>query len=193
MATYVKGNAVANATSYELLEKTDGTYTSLAEASEINFEVSALNLASGDHTLVVKAKANGYVDSDYSNEVVYSVAGESGGDTGDDSGNGTSGVLDLSAGTLMSNKTLASETYTTTDSSSGYFTVMEVPAEPNTTYNIESGVLRRTWYVDSSKAGISSVNLKTEKTFTTLENTAYISFTCATSDCSYDDIVIKKA
>lgn len=75
MATYVKGNAVANATGYELLEKTNGAYTSLAEASEINFEVSALNLASGDHTLVVKAKADGYVDSDYSNEVVYSVEG----------------------------------------------------------------------------------------------------------------------
>lgn len=27
--------------------------------------------AAGDHTLVVKAKADGYEDSDYSNEVVY--------------------------------------------------------------------------------------------------------------------------
>lgn len=75
MATYIKGDAVANATSYELFEKaSDGTYTSLATAAEINFEVSALGLGSGDHTLVVKAHADGYDSSAYSNEVVYSVA-----------------------------------------------------------------------------------------------------------------------
>lgn len=74
MSTYVKGDAVANATSYELLEKTaEGAYTSLAEASEINFELDALSLEAGDHTLVVKAKADGYEDSDASNEVVYTV------------------------------------------------------------------------------------------------------------------------
>lgn len=73
MATYVKGNAVANATSYELFENVGGTYNKLATATEINFEVSALGLESGDHTLVVKAKADGYEDSDYSNEVVYKV------------------------------------------------------------------------------------------------------------------------
>ena len=72
MSVYVKGNAVANATSYELMEKTSGgVYNSLAEANEINFDVSAMNLAAGDHTLVVKAKADGYEDSDVSNEVVY--------------------------------------------------------------------------------------------------------------------------
>lgn len=47
------------------------TYESRATASEINFDVSALGLAAGDHTFVVKAKADGYTDSDYSNEVVY--------------------------------------------------------------------------------------------------------------------------
>lgn len=78
MSTYVKGDAVTNATSYELLEKTaEGAYTSLAEASEINFELDALSLEAGDHTLVVKAKADGYEDSDASNEVVYTV-GEGG-------------------------------------------------------------------------------------------------------------------
>lgn len=71
MATFVKGDAVPNATSYELFENVDGTYTSLATASEINFEVSAMGLAEGLHYLVVKAKAEGYSDSDYSNEVVY--------------------------------------------------------------------------------------------------------------------------
>lgn len=73
MATYVKGDAVANATSYELFENVNGEYNSLATANEINFDVSALGLAGGDHSLVVKAKADGYEDSEYSNAVVYSV------------------------------------------------------------------------------------------------------------------------
>lgn len=73
MATYVKGSAVTNATSYELFEKVGETYNSLATDDEINFEVSALPLSEGDHTLVVKAHADGYESSDYSNEVSYSV------------------------------------------------------------------------------------------------------------------------
>lgn len=72
MASYIKGDAVANATSYELAEKlSSGGYNKLAENSEINFNVSGLGLSVGDHTLVVKAKATGYEDSDYSNEVKY--------------------------------------------------------------------------------------------------------------------------
>ena len=47
------------------------TYNSLATDAEINFDVSALGLAAGNHTFVVKAKADGYTDSDYSNEVTY--------------------------------------------------------------------------------------------------------------------------
>lgn len=77
MATYLKGNSVANATSYELFEKkSDGKYTSLDTASAINFEVSALGLEAGDHVLVVKAKADGYTASNYSNEVTYTAEGE---------------------------------------------------------------------------------------------------------------------
>lgn len=71
MASYIKGDAVANATSYELAEKTASGYNKLAENSEINFNVSSLGLSVGAHTLVVKAKATGYEDSDYSNEVTY--------------------------------------------------------------------------------------------------------------------------
>lgn len=74
MAAYVRGNMVTNATSYELLELTDGVYTSVASANEINFEVSALGLTPGDHVFVVKAKADGYIDSEYSNEVIYTVS-----------------------------------------------------------------------------------------------------------------------
>ncbi len=51
----------------------NATYTSKGTASSINFEVSALGLSSGDHTFVVKAKGSGYTDSDYSNEVTYTV------------------------------------------------------------------------------------------------------------------------
>ena len=47
------------------------TYNILVTGEEINFEVSALGLATGDHILMVKAKADGYEDSDYSNEVAY--------------------------------------------------------------------------------------------------------------------------
>lgn len=46
---------------------------SLTTSNEINFNVSALGLATGDHTFVVKAKADGYEDSDYSNKVTYTV------------------------------------------------------------------------------------------------------------------------
>ena len=73
MASYIKGNPVANATSYELFEKSGSIYTSLKTGSEINFNLDELTLAGGNHTLVVKAKADGYEDSDYSNEVVYFV------------------------------------------------------------------------------------------------------------------------
>lgn len=102
MATYVKGNAVANATSYELFEKnTEGAYLPLAEAEEINFMLEDLRLAAGDHTLVVVAKADGYDDSNYSNEVVYSVP-ESGDDAGNDNGDAYWITEKLSGGTIGS-------------------------------------------------------------------------------------------
>lgn len=76
MASYIKPAKTpdANATSFELLEKTaGGEYLPLADASEINFALEDMRLAEGDHTLVVVAKADGYLNSDYSNEVVYTV------------------------------------------------------------------------------------------------------------------------
>lgn len=85
MATYVKGDEVTKTTdgtavtknvSYELFEKVGEAYNSLSTAANINFEVSAMEFEPGDHTLVVKAKADGYEDSDYSNEVVYTAVEE---------------------------------------------------------------------------------------------------------------------
>lgn len=71
MSKYIKGDAVANATSYELHEKVGSNYNLLDTKNEIDFELDGLALDSGVHTLVVKAKADGYEDSDYSNEVTY--------------------------------------------------------------------------------------------------------------------------
>ena len=72
MATFIKGNAIENATNYVLMEKkANGVYNSLAENNELNFELSTLGLAPGEHTLVVKAKAHFYENSNPSNEVVY--------------------------------------------------------------------------------------------------------------------------
>lgn len=83
MATHVKGNTVANATSYELAEKSGETYSTLKTKSELDFDLSELSFSDGDHTLVVRAKADGYTTSDWSNELTYTV-GESGDDGGDD-------------------------------------------------------------------------------------------------------------
>lgn len=75
MATYVKGGMVANATNYKLLEKiAEEDYVLLAENNLINFDLSRINFEVGEHTLVVKATAEGYEDSEYSNEVVYVVS-----------------------------------------------------------------------------------------------------------------------
>lgn len=74
MATYIKGDPIANATSYEIFEKKNDTYTSLDTAAEINFKVESLGLVnSGDHVFAVKAKAEGFEDSDYSNEVTVNI------------------------------------------------------------------------------------------------------------------------
>ena len=50
------------------------TYETRATASDINFDVSETVADGGSHTFVVKAKADGYIDSDYSNEVTYPVS-----------------------------------------------------------------------------------------------------------------------
>lgn len=73
MAKHIRGAAVPNATSYELFEKISGNYSSLRTASSLDFNLDSLNLASGAHTFAVKAKAEGYIDSEYSNELVYTI------------------------------------------------------------------------------------------------------------------------
>ena len=75
MAKYIKGNPVPNATYYELHKKEAGGSTPLATKNEINFNLDELNLSAGVYTLAVKAKADGYEDSDFSNEVTYNVKG----------------------------------------------------------------------------------------------------------------------
>ena len=109
MATYVKGDAVANATSYELFENVNGEYNSLATANAINFEVSALGLEAGEHKLVVKAKADGYEDSNYSNEVVYNIEESQGEDT--------NAVFDFDFATNTINDYALSDIFTVPDGS----------------------------------------------------------------------------
>lgn len=100
MANYIKGDGVANATSYELAEKKETEYTVLATESQIDFDLSKISLTAGSHVLVVRAKADGYEKSDWSNEVTYTV----GEDQGDDSGGSETPTLsiDIEEGSLGS-------------------------------------------------------------------------------------------
>ena len=67
----ITGANVADATAYELYEKVDTTYTLKTTGSSINFDLETLGLSLGEHIFVVRATANGYTPSDYSNEVTY--------------------------------------------------------------------------------------------------------------------------
>lgn len=69
---YASLDVAVTAKKYEV-SNTEVSYNLLAAATAIDFEVSALGLGAGDHVLVVKAKAAGYTDSSYSNEVTYTV------------------------------------------------------------------------------------------------------------------------
>lgn len=73
MATYIRGNAVENATSYELYKKVGEEYIKLDTQDSINFNLDELNLEPGDYMLTIKAKAVGYDDSEHSNEIFYRV------------------------------------------------------------------------------------------------------------------------
>ena len=74
MATYIKGTPVENATAYELYQKIGDSYTKIAEQAGLEFNLDELISEPGDYTLFVKAKADGYEDSDYSNEIFYKVS-----------------------------------------------------------------------------------------------------------------------
>lgn len=70
---------VANATSYDVY--VDGTMkTNVASApNTTTVDLSTLSdIADGSHTVKVKAKANGYIDSEFSNEVSYTKAASQG-------------------------------------------------------------------------------------------------------------------
>ena len=187
MPTYVRGNAVANATSYELLEKTaDGTLVSKAEAGEINFEVSALGLTPGNHTFVVKAKADGWVDSEPSNPVTFNVAAESSA---------------IDAAYLHENtvydyvSTTTPVTYTLKeDTNKAYFCYDLVPVKANTEYRLQYG--RAGFFIDANNVVIGQrVNFTsgyTDWTFTTPENCAYISASFKYEEVYPTDVVLEK-
>jgi hypothetical protein len=70
----IKGSAIPGATSYALYEKKNSLYNMLAVSDAINFNLGKFNLSEGTHKLVIRARAEDYEVSDYSNEVSYSVA-----------------------------------------------------------------------------------------------------------------------
>lgn len=70
----IKGSAVPGATSYALYEKKNSLYNMLAVSDAINFNLGKFNLSEGTHKLVIRARAEDYEVSDYSNEVSYKVA-----------------------------------------------------------------------------------------------------------------------
>lgn len=52
------------------------TYTLKATNTECRFDTDELSLSKGKHYFVVKAKAEGFIDSPYSNEVTINVSGD---------------------------------------------------------------------------------------------------------------------
>lgn len=83
MAYYIQGNGVANATSNTLYKKTysyDNIKGTIAEdrsvtGNNIKFNLKNSNLTDGIYSFLVKAKADGYTDSDYSNLISVVVDG----------------------------------------------------------------------------------------------------------------------
>ena len=69
----ITGDPVPNATGYELYERTGNVFMLKARSSTLEFDLTTLNLSSGDHYFVVIATAPGYEESKESNEVVYTV------------------------------------------------------------------------------------------------------------------------
>lgn len=72
----IQGSAIPGATSYALYEKKNNLYNMLAVSDAIDFNLGKLNLSGGTHSLVIRARAEDYEVSDYSNEVSYSVAAD---------------------------------------------------------------------------------------------------------------------
>ena len=185
MATYVRGDAVANATSYELFEKVGSTYNSLSTAEEINFEVSAMGLAVGDHVLVVKAHADGWESSEYSNEKVYTV-----------SKNGVIDAAYLHENTVYEYvSTTTPVTYTLKeDTSKAYFCYDLVPVDADNEYRFQYA--RAGFFLDANKTVIGvRVNFTSgysDWTFTTPENCAYISASFKYDEVAPADVVLEK-
>ena len=188
MATFIKGNAVANATSYELLEKVGGDYNKLTTASEINFNLDELTFPVGQHIIVVKAKADGFEDSDYSNEVVFNNAV------------GSVPILSLTGSVLHDNsvynynETTTPPTYTfTEDTSKAYYCFDLVPVRANASYRVQYG--RYAFFLDANKnvigKRVSFTADYTDWTFTTPENCAYISVSLKYAEAAPENALLE--
>ena len=68
------GEAVNGATVYELYQVNGTKYTLVDSSDTLEFDLSGYGV--GEYTFVVRAKGVGYLPSDYSNEVIYTVEGD---------------------------------------------------------------------------------------------------------------------
>lgn len=203
MATYVKGDAVTNATKYDLKEKnSDGTYTTLVEdASEINFEVSALGLEEGDHNLVVVAQADGYTDSDPSNEVVFTVSSSSTdeGDTGDTGettlveieGESVSGYLmNKTSGELVSHSTGYHYKFEIEDATATYYGTGFAPNSSGT-YAAVAYYTSGDTFISYEDFGLSSAAFE-KQLLTVPENTGIIRIQSTTAQTVVPELFIEQ-
>lgn len=70
----ITGEAVAGATVYELYTVDETGYTLVDESPALDFDVSGFGV--GEWVFAVRAKGDGYLPSDYSNEVYYTVSAD---------------------------------------------------------------------------------------------------------------------
>lgn len=70
----IMGEAVAGATVYELYTVDETGYTLVDVSPALDFDVSGFGV--GEWVFAVRAKGEGYLPSDYSNEVIYTVLDE---------------------------------------------------------------------------------------------------------------------
>lgn len=188
MATYIKGSAVENATSYKLYIKEGTSYTELAtqsEGGEINFKLDDYSLEDGTYTFVVKAfdSTGNYDDSSYSNELEVTI-GESasgGDDTGSDETEdvvipvGSTISISETGATLYENTALSTTDSSANTSNTSYYSYRDVPVTPGATY--QCNYARRIWEFDSEGNAIKTFAAHTDVTdytFTVSDTTTNI-------------------
>lgn len=77
MSIYIKGQPIENAQTYTLYSVNGDVYTQVGSPqTELNFNISALGLSAGDYKFAVRASAEGYQVSNYSNIITVTITEE---------------------------------------------------------------------------------------------------------------------